>query len=158
MRRKRQQLSAEEAVAILGAATSGVLALTDESGYPYAVPMSFVHEGGRLLFHSARAGHKLDAIAHCDQASFCVIAEDDVVQEEFTTCFRSVIVFGRISMVADDTRKHHALRLLAEKYSPDHLHAADAEIDSNWNRTCALELKIEHMTGKAALELMQKRD
>jgi len=158
MRRKRQLLSDEETVAILDAATAGVLAITGDDGYPYAVPLSFAYEDGSLFFHSAKAGHKLDAIAHSDKASFCVIADDNVIQETFTTHFRSAIAFGRISELADDERKRHALRLLAEKYSPDCLDAADAEIDSSWNRTCALELTIEEMTGKAAIEIIKERD
>ncbi len=127
MRRKRQLLSDEEAVAILDAATAGVLAITGEDGYPYAVPLSFAHEDGSLFFHSSKAGHKLDAIAYSDKASFCVIADDKVIQETFTTHYRSAIAFGRISVLTDDDRKRHALRLLAEKYSPDYLDAADDE-------------------------------
>lgn len=158
MRRMRQLLSGEETVGILGAATAGVLAITSEDGYPYAVPLSFAYEDGSLFFHSSKAGHKLDAIAHSDKASFCVIADDDVVQETFTTHFRSAIAFGRISVLTDNNRKRHALRLLAEKYSPDYLDAADEEIDGSWNRTCALEMTIEEMTGKAAIEIIKERD
>ena len=80
MRRKKQQMSDEEARGILAGATSGVLALAGESDYPYAVPMSFFYdeEECRLLFHTARVGHKMTAIERCDKASFCVIAEDTV--------------------------------------------------------------------------------
>lgn len=78
MRRKRQQLSNEEAVSILNRSTSGTLALLGDNDYPYAVPISFVYADGRIYFHSALAGHKVDAIRHCDKASFCVIDKDDV--------------------------------------------------------------------------------
>jgi len=83
MRRKNQQMSDEEARDILAAATSGVLALAGENGYPYAVPMSFAYdeEKERLLFHTARVGHKMTAIERCDKASFCIIAEDSSAQE-----------------------------------------------------------------------------
>ncbi len=158
MRRERQLLSIEETVAIFEAATAGVLAVTDGDGCPYAVPMSFAYEDGSLFFHSSTAGHKLDAITHSDKASFCVIADDDVVQSTFTTRFRSAIAFGRISVLTDDDRKRHALMLLAEKYSPDCLDAADAEIDRSWHRTLALELRVVEMTGKAAIEIIEERD
>jgi len=143
---------------MLDAATSGVLAVMGEDGYPYAVPLSFAYEDGSLYFHSSRAGHKLDAIAHSDKASFCVIADDDVVQSTFTTHFRSVIVFGRIGVLSDDERRRHALMLLAEKYSPDYLDDAAAEIERSWNRMCVLELVVEEMTGKAAIEIIEERD
>ena len=62
MRRHRQQLSREECVSILDRCTSGVLALTGDGGYPYAVPLSYVYSDGAIYFHSAVQGHKVDAI------------------------------------------------------------------------------------------------
>ena len=40
MRRKAQQLPEEECIDILKRATSGVLAVYGDDGYPYAVPVS----------------------------------------------------------------------------------------------------------------------
>ena len=40
-------------LSILERATSGVLAVEGDEGYPYAVPMSFLYEEGKLYFHSA---------------------------------------------------------------------------------------------------------
>ena len=62
MRRKRQQLSRAEAEAILERGTSGVLAVAGDDGYPYAVPLSYVYQDGKLWFHCANSGHKLDAV------------------------------------------------------------------------------------------------
>ena len=62
MRRKRQQLAEEESIAILEKATAGTLALLGDNDYPYAVPISYVYHDGKLYFHSALAGHKVDAI------------------------------------------------------------------------------------------------
>lgn len=73
MRRKRQQLSDAESIDILKKSTSGTLALLGDDDYPYAVPISYVYQEGKLYFHSALAGHKVDAIRKCDKASFCVI-------------------------------------------------------------------------------------
>ena len=73
MRRKRQQLAEEESIAILEKATAGTLALLGDNDYPYAVPISYVYHDGKLYFHSALAGHKVDAIRKCDKASFCVM-------------------------------------------------------------------------------------
>ena len=78
MRRKLQQLSEEESIDILRKSTAGTLALLGDNGYPYAVPISYVYADGRLYFHSALSGHKVDAIRKCDKASFCVIEQDDV--------------------------------------------------------------------------------
>jgi uncharacterized protein len=157
MRRKKQELPETETIAILQSATSGVLAVQGDDDYPYAVPLSFAYEDGRLFFHAAQAGHKLDAIGRNDKASFCVIATDDVVQSTFTTHFRSAIVFGKMRVLTGDDEKRHALMCLAQKYSPDFMDAAPAEIDRQWERTCALELVVEHMSGKAAIELIRER-
>lgn len=73
MRRKRQQLSNEESIAILEKATAGTLALLGDDDYPYAVPISYVYHEGKLYFHSALSGHKVDAIRKCEKASFCVM-------------------------------------------------------------------------------------
>ena len=48
MRRKRQQLPEEETIYLLRHATSGVLSLLDESGYPYGVPISYVYDDNNL--------------------------------------------------------------------------------------------------------------
>ena len=96
MRRSKQALSPEEMESILLGGTSGVLALQGEGGYPYAVPLSYVYTGGRFYFHCARAGHKIDAVRHSPKASFCVIGQDQVVPEEYTTYYRSVIAFGAV--------------------------------------------------------------
>ncbi len=157
MRRKKQLLPEAEAVAMLEQCTSGVLAVQGDDDYPYAVPLSYAYEDGKLFFHCANAGHKLDALARSGKVSFCVIAADDVVQSTFTTHFRSAIAFGRARLVADDAEKRHALVLLAAKYSPDHLDEADAEIDGEWKRTSVVELAIEHLTGKASIELVKKQ-
>lgn len=157
MRRKRQELPEAETIAMLQSCTSGVLAVQGDDDYPYAVPLSFAYEDGKLFFHSATAGHKLDAIERSNKASFCVIAADDIVPSEFTTRFRSAIAFGKARVVTDDDEKRHALLCLAEKYSPSYLEAADTEIDGDWKRVSVIELSIEHMTGKASIEIIKER-
>jgi len=54
MRRNKQLLPPEESAAILRRGTSGVLALSGDGGYPYAVPISYVYDGAKLYFHCAR--------------------------------------------------------------------------------------------------------
>ena len=119
MRRGRQALPEEMCEAVLSRGSHGVLALAGDEGYPYAVPISYVYEGGKLYFHCARSGHKLDAIARCPKASFCVVDQDQVVPQEYTTYFRSVIVFGTIRVLTDDGEKRRAIEALAVKYAPE---------------------------------------
>ena len=118
MRRQRQQLSHDECLAILQRSTSGTLALLGDEGYPYAVPLSYVYADGKLMFHSAIEGHKIDAIRRCDKASFCVIYSDNVRPQEYTTYYRSVIAFGRIRIVSDPDDRLLIARTLAQRYNP----------------------------------------
>lgn len=156
MRRKKQLLSEAETIAILQSCTSGVLAVSGDNDYPYAVPLSYAYKDGKLFFHFAKAGHKLDSIVKNNKVSFCVIQTDDVVQKTFTTHFRSAIVFGRARLLTEDSEKKYALECLVEKYSPDYLTEGQSEIARDWNKVCVAEIQIEHMTGKAAIEIVNR--
>ena len=157
MRRFRQQLSDDESVGILKKATSGTLALLGDNGYPYAVPISYVYAEGKLYFHSALSGHKVDAIRNCDKASFCVIEQDIIHPKEYTTYFRSVIAFGRIHIVEDDAEKMQAARLLSERYNPGDDEGFQKELEKGCACMLAIRFDIEHLTGKEAIELVMKK-
>lgn len=157
MRRNKQQMSREDSIAVLERGTSGVLAVAGDDGYPYAVPLSYVYAEGKIFFHCAATGHKMDAIARCDKASFCVVDQDEVVPEKYTTFFRSVIAFGRVRTIEDPERKRAAIELLAERYSPGRPGSTAKEIDGAFSRLCMLEMEIEHLTGKEAVEIVRAK-
>lgn len=157
MRRKNQQLSQEECIAILHKATSGTLALMGDGGYPYALPISFVYQDGRLFFHSALKGHKIDAVRQCDKASFAVIDQDEVRPKEYTTYFRSVICFGHIHIIEDDKEKMRAASMLGNRYNPNDNEALRLELAKASKAMCMMVLDIEHMTGKEAIELKRRK-
>ena len=159
MRRKRQQTTEEEARRILIEGTSGVLALSGDDGYTYAVPISYALDGDKIYFHSAPTGHKIDSMRRNDRVSFCVIGQDRIVEEQFTTYFKSAIAFGRIRIIEDDAdpEKRRGLELLAAKYSP----TVDKELfdkEMLKMKACVVPvLDIEHLTGKVAKELVAKK-
>ena len=64
MRRFGQQVAGEKCVEILKNEWRGVLALIGDDGYPYTVPMDFFYDedDGKIYFHCAKEGHKIDAI------------------------------------------------------------------------------------------------
>ena len=157
LRRKKQQLSETACQAILKRGTSGVLAVAGDDGYPYAVPLSYVYDGERLFFHCALEGHKLDAIRCDDKVSFCVVDLDNVQPQTYTTHFASVIVFGRARVLENATAKRHALEKLAARYTPDDKEGRTREIERLFNRVCMVELTVEHMCGKQAIELVERR-
>ena len=157
LRRKKQALTRAECEEVLARGTHGVLALAGDDGYPYAVPLSYDWREGKLFFHCARAGHKLDAIARCPKASFCVVDQDLVVPEEYTSYFRSVIAFGRVRVLEAEGEKRAAIDALARRYFPeDTRENREAYIAKEWDGVALLEMTVEHLTGKQATELIKK--
>ena len=154
MRRKKQLLQEEDSIRILRTCTAGVLGVNGDDGYPYTVPMSYAYVDGKIFMHSAKEGHKIDSIKKNNKVTFTVIEKDEVIQQTFTTHYRSVAVFGKARLLIDDKEKRIAIEKIVEKYSPDYLKEANIEIDKEWDRLCLIEIKIEHITGKAAKEIL----
>ena len=155
MRRCKQQLSVHECEKILQETTSGVLAVLGDNGFPYAVPLSHFYMNGKLYFHSAKEGPKIDALKREAKVSFCVIGQDSVHPETFTTHFRSVIAFGRITILSDEKEKRQALELLGRHFNPTDENKLQQEIEKSFQQVLVLRMDIEHLTGKEAIELVR---
>ena len=81
IRKKKNEISTEEALALLQDSRRGVLAVNGDNGYPYAIPVNyyFDKENKKIYFHGAKSGHKIDAIKNCDKVSFCVYDNVNIV-------------------------------------------------------------------------------
>ncbi|MDE6100691.1 MAG: pyridoxamine 5'-phosphate oxidase family protein [Paramuribaculum sp.] len=156
MRRFKQMLAQQAAKEILLKSTNGVLSLIDPVGEPYGVPVSYVYDGdSSIYFHSAAEGYKIDCVVANGDCSFCVIGQDLIMPEEFTSYFRSVIVKGKIHIVANKEEVEKGLMLLCDKYSPGV--DPEQEISRCLRHVAVLRLDIETMTGKEAIELVRMR-
>lgn len=151
MRRSKQALPEEECHRILENAYRGFLSVIGDGGYPYTVPINFVFEDGKLYFHCAKEGHKLDALRLCDKACFTVLDEPEREPGDWWYHVKSVICFGRVRILADDTDRLSRLRSLGKKYFPDG-YDLEGDILKNGFRAEMLELSIEHLSGKAVRE------
>jgi nitroimidazol reductase NimA-like FMN-containing flavoprotein (pyridoxamine 5'-phosphate oxidase superfamily) len=156
MRRSQQQLSEEDTVAVMDRCTNGVLACLGDEGYPYAVPLSYVYYNKKIYFHSAKAGHKIDAITKNPKVSFSVIDEDTIVSEKYTTYFRSVIAFGKARIVEGDEYME-AFKALVEKYSADQPEEAKLKEIVGCTTVFLIAIDIEHITGKEAIEYVKAK-
>ncbi|MDQ1253676.1 MAG: uncharacterized protein QG646_2863 [Euryarchaeota archaeon] len=156
MRRGKQLLSMEDTVAVMARCTNGVLACLGDEGYPYAVPLSYVYFNGRIYIHSAKAGHKVDAITKNPKVSFSVIDEDKIVSEEYTTYFRSVIAFGKARIVEGDERLE-SFAALVDKYSGNQPEEAKNKEISRCTQAHIIAIDIEHITGKEAIEFVKAK-
>ena len=84
-----------------------------------------------------------------------MIDKDEVVPEEFTTYFKSVIAFGEAEIIEDETSKIEILRLLSDKYSPGI--DPTEEIAKFLNNVCIVKVHLSKITGKEAIELTRIR-
>lgn len=155
MRRFKQQISREECVRILKEQLRGVLSVLGDDNYPYGVPLDhwYCEENGRLYFHCAKTGHKLDAVRKHDKVSYCVLDEGFRKEGEWALNFRSVIVFGRMRVVdeGDDALRRKIAAALCRKFTDDEAYL-QKELANALPRASFLELTPEHMTGKLVNE------
>ena len=157
IRRIKQKLSEEEAIEILKKGKTAVLAVLGDDDYPYTVPINYVYQNGKIYFHGAKQGHKLDAIKKHDKVSLCVIDKDELVKDELTTYFRSVIIFGKATVITDEKQTYHAAEIFGLKYNDDK-EKVDKEIEREWKALTCVEITIEHISGKEAIELVKAKE
>ncbi len=151
--RVKQKLEREECIEILKNEPRGVLSVVTPEGYPYGMPINYWYseETGKLYFHTGLEGHRTDCLKECDKASFCVYDKGFRREGEWALNIKSVIVFGRISIVADDEMRKKLIRELSHKFTTDDAYI-ESEIDRLDDITLCFELDIEHMTGKLVNE------
>ena len=118
---------------------------------PYALPMSHVFVDGKIYFHGAKTGHKIDAVKNHSKVSFCVIDKGVKAEDSWWYTFKSVIVFGKINTLTDEQEKIDKLTHLGNKFFPTQKETED-EINRLLDRTEVFEITIEHMTGKIVKE------
>lgn len=147
MRRKEKTMPEEAAVHVLNTAEEGVLATASKDNYPYAVPLNYAYHNGGIYFHCARTGHKIDNMEQNDKVSFCVVKDTTVVPDDFSTKYKSVILFGRAHEVFDD-EKEEGLLALVQKYSGEFLEAGKKYIENAGDKTRVFRIEVEHMSGK----------
>lgn len=155
MRRAKQLLSEEDTAAVMERCTNGVLACLGDEDYPYAVPLSYVYHNGKIYFHSAKAGHKIDAIAKYPKVSFSVTDEDTIVSKEYTTYFRSVIAFGRARIV-EGAERYQAFMAMVKKYSGDQPEEDQLKEVNRCGQAFIVAIDVEHITGKEAIEFIRR--
>jgi len=151
--RKKQQLTERECVEVLKNQPRGVLSVLGDDGYPYGMPMNFYYdeETGKIWFHGGKTGHKMDALKRSDKVSFCVYDNGFRREGEWALNIKSVIVFGRISLIDEKSRVEEISRALSLKYTEDTTYI-EKEIRSFLMGTICLELTPDYMTGKLVNE------
>lgn len=147
MRRAAQQLTREQPLSLLENGSWGVLSTVDDDGAPYGVPLNYVVCDGHVCFHCAVEGHKVADLARDPRVCFTVVGADEVVPEDLTTKFASVICFGRTRRL-EGAEKNAALRALGRRFAPGLDSRVDQSIGRSWERTDMWAISIDAITGK----------
>lgn len=153
MRRIKNEISLEEAKALLRQNKRAAFSVIGDEGYPYTVPIDFYYDEAenRIYFHSAKAGHKIDAIKANDKV--CFTSWDDGWRKEGDWAYyvSSCVVFGRAVLITDRALTEEKLRAFALKYYPT-AEEAEAELQKDIGGVQLVAIDIEHISGKRVHE------
>lgn len=165
MRRKDKEATDPTAIeAVLRAAEWGTLGLAGPEGSPRLVPLNFVYHDGRIYFHGAHTGEKMQLLGAGGPATFLVVdayaqvpsyAFDPVRACPASQYFKSVIAYGRVAPVEDVERKAEVLEALMRKLQPEGgyepITASSPTYQASLRGVAVLEFTIEHLSAKFGL-------
>ena len=149
MRRKDRQMPEEFAWEVVDRCEYAVVAMTAGNGEPYCLPVNVVREGKNIYFHSAMAGRKAESLRLHPRVCLTCVGENQVLPERYTTLYASAVAFGTARELTDDGEKREALRLLCQRYAPDHMDLFDGAMAASLSRTAVWCIAVEEITGKS---------
>ena len=174
MRRKDREVLGDENIAkIIEQCTTCHVAMVDDAGVPYVIPLSFGYslKDGilELYFHCARVGKKLDCICKNPNVAFSMCVENRIEIHEDVYCksgrfYASVVGQGKAEIVEDSAEKCRGLSLLMERQaagalqsasSTQQMHAAPHKFEFTPAQAAAvtvLKITSTNFTGKAKSE------
>ncbi len=151
MRRHEREIKVpEEIEAIIQRAQICRVGLAEDN-FPYVVPVHFGYAGKCLYFHCATQGKKLDIIRHNSNVCFEIDMDHQIVKPDDSPCkcsarYRSVIGFGRASIIEDRGEKTAGLNIVSQHYGYNRYEFSDKEME----RVAVVKIDVSNMTGKKA--------
>ncbi len=121
--RVQQITDKEEMAAVISRCKVCHLAMVDENGKPYLVPMNFGYEQGYIYLHGAQQGRKMDILSKNPAVAVNFTTDHELqYQSEHVACsysmkYRSVTVEGDIEFIEDRDQKIRALDIIMAQYS-----------------------------------------
>ena len=134
---------------ILQTESIGYLGLCgDES---YVLPLNYTYADGRILFHCALEGRKLDMIRANPRVCFAVSRPATEPTEHFgelcSTPYESVICWGTARVIEDLSERLQALAAFQLRYATPEQPRASISLEST-ARCGAVEIVVTRMTGR----------
>ena len=148
-------------IGLLKTCQVGRLGTVGRDGYPMVKPLNFAYEHGKIYFHSAQEGEKIDDIKRDSRVCFETDLPIALVKSTGSPCraaylYQSVIIKGRAYPVEDPSERLHGLELLMRKYQPEGGYGEFPE--EKLKLTCVVRIDIEKMTGKEDLGKEQLKE
>ncbi len=127
----------------------GVLATAGLDGQPYTTPINHLYRSGKLYFHCALHGRKLDNILANPRVCFTAYKAQRLVLGEIACdCaqrYECVICFGTARLIEDAAQKSALLTQLTEHYAGREF---EPPSPARINGTAVVEITVTEMTGK----------
>lgn len=151
---KKEIIDTSVIIDLLHACHVGRLGTVGSDGYPMVKPLNFVYAAGKIYFHSAREGEKIDDIRRDSRVCFEADLPIAFVRGSENPCraeylYRSVIIKGRAHIIEDREEKIFGLTRLMQKYQPEGGYGEFLE--EKLRITGVVRIDIVEMTGKEDL-------
>lgn len=155
MRRSEKEINDKAVIMdVLDRCHIGRLGTICKDGYPMVKPLNFTHHDGKIFFHTALEGEKIDDIKRDNRVCFEVDLPIAYVKARKNPCdadylYRSVIIKGRAIIIEDREEKLFALNCLMEKHQPEGNYGDYTE--DRLKKVGIVRIDIEEMRGKEDL-------
>lgn len=147
-RKDREITEVEECKSILRRSNLGFLSTVSEDNTPYVVPLNYYYDGENIYFHSATEGHKIDNIKNNSNVCFCVVGDNEINLEKFTTSYESVMAFGKAEIVDDLETKIQVLNGMMKYLGREVDVTEHYKMKVIKDKTAIIKIKISRLTGK----------
>lgn len=115
---------------------------------PYVIPVNFGYEDNTVYIHCAHQGMKIDILKQNPQVSltFAVDIETRLYgpPDTWTTHYRSVVAFGKASLISDLKERQKGLNVFLKHYAGKEMDFEDKDLE----KVNIIKIEIESMTGK----------
>lgn len=148
MIKKQCERDAAFAWDVLQQAPYAVLAMSEQSGAPYCIPVSPVCCGGVIYLHCALRGRKLDLLKDNPRICLTAVAQYTVDSPGYTMHYASAVVQGQAHLVEDSREFQEALYQISRHYSGADLDKFDEMMAHYGKAARVIRIDVDRITGK----------
>lgn len=148
MRKKSREMPAEWALTEVFDKTPYVtVSMVTAEGEPYAIPLSLVRTDEKTFyFHCALEGKKVDIWASNPTVWLSAVSKCKPMvgpkDGSFTLEFKSATAKGLVERVVDREEQIEGLRVISQRFLPQHMNAFEAAIERSLSRTAVYRITL----------------